>query len=240
MHALLNIIPIYLVLLIFTGSRDPVGYLLLTGIITMPFRTTYTLYVVPSHSMGWTSGLFISASNVSFILLLIYILINKKEFPHVKSKLDMAILCLIGAYSFSLINSTWTKMTFLQIIMFTKVAILYFYVPARAINNMKRLNQVLGFLSISVLFQSILTTMQFWTHNSYDYFSTGSGVNSFMTLGESSSLLRAYGTLGKPNSLAAYLVPIILLMIALSFLEKRTKIWNLAIVVGIFALIFTF
>ena len=53
MDALKLIIPIYLALLIFYGLKDIKKFLLLTGIVTMPLRTSYTLIGGEPH-VGWS------------------------------------------------------------------------------------------------------------------------------------------------------------------------------------------
>ena len=72
MEALKLVVPIYLLIFILGGFRNIKMFLLLTGIVTMPFRTTYTILDVGPY-IGWTNGINISLSDVSFICLFAYL-----------------------------------------------------------------------------------------------------------------------------------------------------------------------
>jgi O-antigen ligase len=240
MKALQIILPIYLVLFLVYGRKNIKGFLLLTGIMTLPFRTTYSVLTV-DQQVAWTSGITITLSDISFILLFIYLLIHKRTAFRVSPSIALPALCLIVASFWSLINTTWPRMTLFQIIFMTQIFFLYYFVLLNAIESEKELRTVVFFLVASLCLQAVFSSAQFITGNRLDFFSTGQGAAEFLRLTDEGEVPRAYGTIGAPNSFGAYIVPLLLLTLAL---KLGTKLHNRATliigVLGSFALLFCF
>ena len=78
MKALYIIIPAYLILFLFYGRKNLKGFLLLTGLMTLPFRTTYSVVTV-GDVIGWTDGIIVTLSDISFFLLFVYLLFRGKK-----------------------------------------------------------------------------------------------------------------------------------------------------------------
>ena len=86
MPALKIILPIYVVIFVLGGFRNIRLFLLLTGIVTMPFRTTYTILDIGPY-IGWTNGIIVSLSDVSFMCLFIYLLMTGRKLGGFSRKL---------------------------------------------------------------------------------------------------------------------------------------------------------
>jgi O-antigen ligase len=235
MEALKIIIPIYFIIFVLGGFRNIKMYLLLTGIVTMPFRTTYTIVDVGPY-VGWTNGINIALSDVSFILLFIYLFITKTKFEGFSRRLTFAAMLFIGSVLLSLINSTWLRLSFFEAILIAQVFFLYYIVLTAAIQTEKELRMVMVMLMISLIVQGTFGTVQYLTGKELDIFSTGKP-----PVEESGEdfLSRALGTIGKPNALAMYVVPLILLVTALLMKSRGLyrRLGTLAISAGGLALI---
>ena len=104
MDALKIIIPIYFILFVFYGLKDIKRFLLLTGLVTMPLRTSYTLFWGAPH-VGWSSGIMISISDVSFMLLFLYLVLVKKDVKfYTPSRIIIPTFLFILACVISVLN----------------------------------------------------------------------------------------------------------------------------------------
>ncbi|MCD4811297.1 O-antigen ligase family protein [bacterium] len=240
MDALKVIIPIYLILFIFYGLKNIKGYLLLTGIVSLPFKTTYTLIGGSPH-VGWEQGIVLSISDVSFILLFIYLLFAKKSAFNMHSKIILPLILFIVACSISVLNSVAGMRTLYQVVAFSRMSFLYYFVLTNSVENENDLNDVVMFLSIALLLQGILAVLQYVTGKPYDPFSTGSGIAQFGSIMEGMDAKRVVGTIGKPNGFAQYLVPLLLLNLSLLIgIKQLQKLRLMAILFGGAGLSFSF
>ena len=242
MNALKLLLPAYFVIFIFFLLRKDVkGFLLFTGIVALPFRTTYSLREGAGGAyQGWVNGVYLTLSDVSFILLFMYLLFTSwgKKSP---SRLILPITFLIGASALSGVNSQWRSMTLFQIVMLAQVVFLYYFVFVRSIKTEKDIYSVVWFLTLSVLFQGILANMQFFTGHAFDYTSTGMAKLELETVSSDMGLFRVIGTVGRPNAFAAYLVPLLILNLSLLMgTDRDRKLRWLSVIVGSMAVIFTF
>jgi hypothetical protein len=239
MNALKIILPIYFVLFLLGGFRNIKMFLLLTGIVTMPFRTTYTIMDVGPYT-GWTNGINISLSDVSFICLFFYLLLKGRSFSGYSKKIIAAMALVVGSVVLSLVNSTWMRLSLFEAILLVQVFFLYYIVLTSAIDSEKELRFVIMALIISLFVQGSFGVLQYLTGRELDVFVTGTPVTDVT---EEGAVYRALGTIGKPNGLAMYLVPLILLVTALLIKEGEKpyrKLGALAAAVGGVALLFSF
>lgn len=217
MNALKVILPIYFVLFVLGGFRNIKMFLLLTGIVTMPFRTTYTLIDVGAYT-GWTNGIVLSLSDVSFIGLFLYLLLTGRKFQGISRSLVVPVMFMIGSVILSLLNSTWIRLSLFEAVLLAQTFFLYYIVFTSAIETEKELRFVIMALMISLLLQGSLGILQCLTGRELDAFQTGTPTTEFI---EGAPVTRALGTIGKPNGLAMYVVPIILLVSAVLMKTKE-------------------
>ncbi len=241
MRAIINIIPIYLIIFLLYGRKDIKGFLLITGIFSLPLRIDFAL-VGGLGSAGWTNGIIIRLSDISFIFLVIYLIFTKEQGSKVPFRKILPVLLFIGACILSSINSTARKSTFYQIVMVSQITFLYYISLIKSIKSEKDIKDLIIFLTISLLFQSIYAIMQFISGQELDFFSTGSSSIRFYTVGGVSEARRVFGTVvGKPNAFAAYISPLLLLNISILFgTRQNRKIVILATVFGCLALAISF
>jgi O-antigen ligase len=235
-EALKFILPIYAVLFLFWGAKNFKYFLLFTGIMTMPFRTTYTVIDVGPY-IGWTNGVNIALSDVSFIVLFLYLLVTRKRFARPVHTIAQPVLIFVGACLLSLFNSSWIRISLYEVLLVVQSAFLYYFVLVYAIENEKDLRAVVLFLVLSLLFQSGFAITQYASGLDFDVFATGSVE---VAEGGEEFVARAVGTLGRPNGLAVYIVPLLFLTLAIRFLSgyyKRLSV--IAIASGSIALLLT-
>ena len=241
MAALKFVIPIYIVLFIFYGIKNIKKFLLLTGIVTLPFRTDYTLFGSGQHA-GWTGGIILTLSDISFILLFVYLIIARKDMQKAQGKLTVPMIFFILSCILSIINSTAGMLTVFQVFMVAKLFFLCYFVLVNVIETREDLYSVVLFLTISLLFQGSLACLQFVTGYEFDMFSTGTSGGLLAPVAYWGTLRRVFGTLCKnPNPFAAYITPLLLLNTALLLgLKQHRNIRFLGSIVGSLALLFSF
>ena len=239
MHALLLIVPIYVVLFFVFGMGRTKEFLLFTGIVTMPLKTTYTLMGIGAY-IGWTGEIMISLSNISFLLLLPGTLFKAGAIKRSKA-LIVPLALFAAACLLSTMNSTWVKMSIFQVIMVVQCAVLYGLVLFNAIESKEQLCFVLLSLCISLLVQGLFGVAQFFTGKEFDFFSTGLSMGDFETLAADPTLRRVVGTVGRPNGFAEYLSPLLMIAVSLFLWGKKSKaLIGIACSFGILALLFSF
>ncbi len=240
MKVLYIILPVYLFLFLVYGRKDVKGFLLLTGLMTLPFRTTYSVMDV-GDAIAWTGGIMISLSDISFFLLFIYLVFRKRTSFRLSPSIALPVFLFILASCYSLINSTWPRMTLFQIIFMLQLFFLYYFVLTNSIESEKDVKMVTSFMIASVCFQGLLSAAQFATGYRLDFFSTGTGAGEFFTIAEEAETVRVYGTLGAPNAFAAYIVPLLLLTIAVRLgTSTNRRATGAAMIFGSLALLFSF
>ena len=243
MQALIFIIPLYVALYLLYGAKNPKRFLLLTGILTLPFRTDFLISGAADDHEGWSNGVVIALSDISFILLFGYLIVNMRGFRRASSTIVVPAIFFILACILSLINSTAGPLTFLQVVMLCKLLLLYYIVPVNTIENEEDMKYVVMFLTISLLFQGALGCVQFATGYELDIFSTGKKVGGLLgRVPDWGTLRRVFGTqLDRPNSYASFLVPLLLFNTAFLLGVKRdARLRLVASVFGFLGLLFSF
>jgi O-antigen ligase len=242
MKALIFVIPIYAALFFLYGIRNPKRFLLLTGIISLPLRTDFMFSGVSDHE-GWSNGVVVALSDVSFILLFGYLIMTMRGFRRASSTIIVPSIFFIMACVLSTINSVAGILTLYQVVMFSKILLLYYIVAVNAIETEEDLKYVVMFLTISLMFQGALGCAQFATGYELDVFSTGQKVGGlFSRVKDWGTLRRVFGTqLGRPNSYASFLVPLLLFNSAILLgVKQNTKLRWTACVLGFLGLLFSF
>ncbi len=237
MNALLATLPICLVLFFLTPKRSLKRFLILSGIVTIPFETTYSFVTLGARS-GWVNGIQISLSEVLFIIVFGYLLVKRQVF-YSSRKMMVPLALFICACTLSLINSRSGTLTLWQVIMMGQLGFLYYYVFSNAIETEEDVELVLRSFRLALILQGGIACAQVFSGQSLDYFSTGYARETLMRVGEEWS--RAQGTTPEPNSFAAYLVPLIVMNISIKGRtrgEKRLR--QLASCLGVLALLFSF
>lgn len=241
MHALIIIAPIYLILYLFIGLKDLKKFLLLTAIISLPLRTTFSL-IFSSH-YGWSSGIQLSLSDMSLIGLFIYSLLNRANKFHIDLYLLAPMGLFVAACCLSAINSTARGFTFYQVITFAQICFLYFFVFRSSLRSENDINSVLLYLTISVFFQALIGLIQYATGMELDVFSTGHAFDDhkLIAYGEEAEVLRIFGTVGRPNSFASYMASITILNLSLLLIGGFRKWYRIAaIALGSLCVLLTF
>lgn len=238
MEALKVIIPVYFVLFMLYGVRNPKRFLLLTGVCVVPLKITYTFQGGVTQHVGWTSGIFLYLSDVSFVLLSLNLIFFDNHHAQVSSKILRPFILLILAIALSKLNSTAGMLTFYQLVMFMQLFFFYYLVMSKNIVTEDELFLVVLFLTISLLFQSIIANLQFYTGKAFDIFTTG---KAFSDLKDLEQGRRVYGTMGSPNGFASYIVPLALLNFSMLIGKRGYVAVRFASgVLGSLAIFFTF
>jgi putative inorganic carbon (hco3(-)) transporter len=239
MKALLFVIPVCIVLFVCYRRKDAKGYLLLIGIVTLPFGTDYS--IMPGVlDKGWGSGIMVTLSNIAFLLLFVHLILQGKPF-RVPFNTVFPIICFIGSCLLSMLNSTWLRMTLFQIVLITQAAFLYYLVVFNAIESEDDFRLVVYFLMISLLFQGIVANIQYFLGYSCDFFRTGSSVPIDVLSYGKMNVRRAGGTLLRPNEFAALVVPLLLLSFAIMCGTRiRSRLTLPTVILGASGLLFSF
>lgn len=138
-----------------------------------------------------------------------------------------------------MINSTWLRLSFFQAILLVQVFFLYYVVLTAAIETEKELRTVMAMLMVSLIVQGFFGTAQYLTGRELDIFKTGTPMTEES---EEGVITRALGTIGKPNGLAMYVTPLILLVTAIIMRARGAyrRLGIVAVALGGAALLFSF
>ncbi|MEI8139851.1 MAG: O-antigen ligase family protein [bacterium] len=238
---LLFIISLYFFAFAWGRIRDAKHFLLFTGIVSVPFEFTYSFYTWQPHN-GWTSGIEISLSEISFLLLALITFFKGNRSVHVSRRIVWAVVLFVVASGLSGINSEVRKLTACQMLLVAKLFGLYYFGFVYCLESRKDIQAVLKYLCVSMVLQGAFCLMLYLTGLNFNrVLNTGPSVRSLVTVGDEGGIVRAFGSFPQPNSLAAYLVPLILLQgaIYLGGIE-RSRFRLLGIVGGLFGLIASF
>lgn len=239
MNVLLIVLPLYFLLFLVIGTKSLKHFLIFTAIVSIPLEMTYSL-IYEGPRDDWVAGIQLSLSDLSFMMLFVYLLCNHRIFTASKRMLA-PILFFISACALSVINSNTMRFTLYQVIMVSALSFFYYYVFSNAIESEQDVNLVLRAFMVSLIFQGVIATAQFLTGNPLDLFTTGNLHRALIITSTDSSLVRAQGTAPYPNGFAAYLVPIILLNISLATGIAADRALRLvSIFLGLLALLFSF
>lgn len=234
MQALKIIIPIYIVLFLLYGRKDLKRFLLLTGIVSIPFPTQFSIVHFPHQ--GWIDGIVINLSDVSFILLFLYLIFKGGCRWTAPAAIVLPTLSFAGAIALSTINSTMQAATLLLVIMIVKSFVLYYFVLLNVMESEEDVRSIITYLSISLGIQAVLGCAGTLFGIDTDFLR--SDLYRPEKLAMASGLFRATGTLGYPNALAGYIVPLILLNITLFLRIQVKRSWRvLLIVISMVALV---
>lgn len=236
MRILAPLVLLYLSLFLLWGFRDLKKFLLFTGVFAIPFPIDYGL--LQGAHIGWVSGVFLRLSDISFLLLPLVWLAAGQGRLHLAPRVTLPALAFMLACLLTIINSTAAGYSFYQVFQLATIFVCYFFIATNSLTSREDLRQVVRFLMVSLLFQSVLSIFQVQTAIDLNL-RTGQEV-SFMTVGE--GMVRGYGTIGRPNAFGGFVVPLILLaeVMIMSGLERRRGLCWVAMVLGVAALVFSF
>lgn len=238
MEALIIIIPVYIVLFVLYGVRKPKRFLLLTGLLAVPLKITYTFHGGGSAHIGWTSGIFLYLSDVSFIFLFFNLIFFDSYYAQISSNISRPFILLLVSIALSNLNSTAGMLTFYQLFMFVQLGFFYYLVMSKNTVTESELLSVVLFLAISMLFQGIIANLQFYTGKSINIFTTG---KAFSDLKDLEQGRRVYGTMGSPNGFASYMVPLALLNFSMLIGKRSFSTLRIAAgLLGCLAIFFSF
>jgi len=226
MEPLKYIIPIYVVLLIIVGKKSLKNFLLLTGIVTIPIPTTYNVIFAPHQ--GWVDGVVISLSDVSFIVLFLYLVLKGQFRWQMPRSISTPTLWFIIVIGLSMINSTMHMMTLYQMIMIGKCFLLYYFVLLNSLDNDDDLKRVVYYLSLAMGIQAVIGCAGTLFSIDTNFLRTGLYRPDLLSM--PSGLTRATGTLGLPNSFAGYLVPLLLLNIVLFLIIPTARLFRVVVI----------
>jgi putative inorganic carbon (hco3(-)) transporter len=239
MNALIAVFPLYFLLFMIIGRKSFKHFLIFTAIASLPLEITYSI-ISELPRDGWATGVQLSLSELSCIILLIYLLKNQHNFKASK-KIMLPILLFLLVCAVSVINSTTMRFTFYQVIMIGKLFFLYCYVLSNAIESEQDVNIVLNAFTVSLIFQGSIAILQCITGYSFDIFTTGNREHILMSVLNDNGLVRVQGTVPHPNGFSLYIVPLILLNISLAVGIKTGRALRLvSISCGLFSLLFSF
>jgi O-antigen ligase len=140
-------------------------------------------------------------------------------------------------------NTTTQPKTMLQIILLLQIIVFYFVVISANITSLSDLEAVTQAMRLSLLFQGTIGCLQFGLGRNFLLFSSGPGAGETITVdGQGDeAILRAFGTVGKPNAFGDTVGQLLLINLALLTVSKRRMFPDLlSILVGVGALVFSF
>ncbi|MSU20527.1 MAG: O-antigen ligase domain-containing protein [Pedosphaera sp.] len=216
MRALLQLAPLLIILFCVSARGNIRNFIVQGAIVTLPFRITYG--VATSNHAGWVDGVVISLSDILFVLFACHTGLKGTLRPVFLSKDGVArgLIFLAAAGMISVINTTSKPFTLCQVILVMQVLFINYLCMVRCINNRDDLYSALQGVSFSLMLQGVIGCTQFALQGNFLWFSTGSNSGQNIGIGdEDSSLIRVFGTVGKPNGFAMLLSPMLLMNIAL-------------------------
>jgi O-antigen ligase len=239
MKALIELVPLLLVLFAIAKSNFK-HFLLIAAIVTIPFRCD--LGFGSGHHVGWISGVDVSISDLFMVLLAAMALTGETNGPKSLDKIPKAFCVFIACCLLSVVNSVAKPESGEQILLLLQVLFLCYLGFKAAINDPADMQAVLTGVSLSLALQGAIACAQFGLQKDFLLFSTGGNQGETDVVeGEASAVIRAFGTLGKPNSLAMLVAPMLLLNVALLQLKDLPgrKLRLLSLFLGFLALIFS-
>jgi O-antigen ligase len=238
---LLFILLLYGSFYLWSPIRTIKHFLLFSGIVSVPFEIDYSFVYWQAHN-GWTSGIAVSLSEISFGLLFLHVLVNRQA-PYSSSRpVVWSMVLFLLACALSVQNSIVGKLTLYQVLSVAKWFVLYYYAFVNCLETREDLRAVISYLAIAMLLQGVFCLLQYGAGLSfYALLSTGHHEVRNMTVGDDGDYGRAAGSFPQPNGLAEYLVPLILLQTSLLFgTGERNWLRRLAILAGLFGLLASF
>lgn len=241
----MNILGLLIILLIYSSFFywSPIKtlkhFLLFTGIISIPFEFTYSLVYWGPHN-GWASGIAISLSEVSFFALSIHVLLYKRP-PYTYSRgVIWSMVVFLFACVLSVQNSVASKLTLYQVLSVMQWFVLYYIVFANCMEHERDLRAVMSYLALAMILQGIFCFLQLSVGlDAKQLFATGHHGTRMLTA--SGGYMRTAGTFPQPNALAEYLVPLIVLQMAVAFgANEKSKLRRFALTAALFGLLSSF
>jgi O-antigen ligase len=234
MQALALFLVIAAIVFPFYGARGFKQWCLAMGMLGLPLPIYGTLFHSPHQ--GWADGIKITASNLPLLLLLVHVIMRQGYQRIGRLVVFQAGMLFVVAIALSALNSTMLRATGLQMIMVAKVFLLYFCVPALAIQSREDLECAVKWLGIVIVIEAIYGCAQ--TLAGYQTYVFNSDGFRPEILIHPNGMARATGTLGYPNAYGGFLVPLFLLQICMYlFGGQRGKIRLLSFVAVFIAII---
>ena len=179
----------------------------------MPFRTTYTIVDVGPY-IGWTNGINIALSDVSFILLFLYLVITGKRFEGFSRKTHRRRHGAARRLGTPVAGQfDMDPRLLLRGHMVVQVFFLYYVVLTAAIETQKELRMVIVMLMLSLIVQGAFGDRPVPHGQGARRIQDGDPRRPRRSA--EGLVTRALGTVGKPNGLAMYVMPLILLVTAI-------------------------
>ena len=228
--------PFYLLLFLIYGIKDFRKWCLITGIIALPLPISFTIGHVPHK--GWADGITITLSDLSFLCGILYTMYSHRKRP-IPSSILNATLAFLFACALSVINSDSVRLTSFQVIMLIKSFILYYVGSFWLLDTNEKRQTLVGAIIVSLVIQSTYAIAQhYFGFQTYILHSDGFRPPTLLA---QSGAIRSSGTLGHPNQLAKYLLPLIFLPYVTASRHRtlRTSMF-LATSLSILAFLFTY
>ena len=242
MEKLLVVMLIFMIVFLVYGYRNVKGFLWIAGLVSITLPIDYTLIETSWDAKGWCQGIMIRLSDVFMLLLAFYLLVERAvsggRQSGVSPRILGAVLLFLGACLLSTANSQARMMSLFQVLMVAKLFLLYYVVLVDSIGSKREIYLVVAILTASMFIQSFIGITQALTGVDVNFLRTGKAVAEIYHF--SDGLIRATGTVGQPNSLSAYILPLMLLNITLLYLGRAGAIRLLLTITALFALVMTF
>ncbi|MBT0652933.1 O-antigen ligase family protein [Geomobilimonas luticola] len=241
MKALFPIIVIYSILFMAIGLKDIKRFLVLTGVLSLPLQIDYTIMNTLWADRGWSQGILLRLSDVSFIMLAVVIVWENMRKNNslllLPTRIFWPFVGFVMACLFSFVNSKSIIVSGYQVAMITKIFFLYCVVMYNYVIGEKEMRFAINCMVACMLIQSVIAIAQTYFLFNVGFLRTGPTVEEIIQL--DSGMIRASGTTTHPNSLASFIVPILISYIAIYLGDKKSMYGTLIISLSLFALILT-
>ena len=220
MHALAQLVPLLIVIFCFPARGNPRWFFLLSAIITLPFRIDWGLGYT-GHS-GWIDGYIISIADVFFACFGIQTWLNGGMRSLGRNSIIRSLVLFAAAGGLSMLNSASKPWTLMQVVLVIQVLLINYACMARCLKDRGDLDTALLGFSLCLILQGLIACAQFGLQRNFLLFSSGYYGGEMIWVGDDdgSSLIRVFGTVGKPNGFAMLLAPLLLMNTALLSMKE--------------------
>jgi O-antigen ligase len=216
MRALLESLLFLIPAALFLGRGQALRTLIIFSVISMPFKTDYSLY---DGGLGnWTSDLVLNLSDI-WLGLLGVVAFSKSGSEAFRGMFSSpgirGYLAYLIANALSLVESTARPVTFLQVLMLVQMLMFNYVAIYAATRTEEGARAFLTGVQAMIAIQGTIGILQFAQHSNFLLCSTGAGGAQEAFVGEDGvGLIRVVGTIGKPNGFGMVMSWMILLNLA--------------------------
>jgi O-antigen ligase len=214
---------------------------LFLAIFTIPISIDYTLFEPSKEAFsGWAAGALVTLSDLIFLSVLVAWRLETLHLPRPRARVIFwrPIAFFMAACLISIPGSIWSVFGYIAVFQLGKLVLIYYGISRIVLQDRRYIPTACYALIAALCFQASLATVQFFTQDYYSFLRTGSQA----ALTRFGDLIRSHGTVGVPNALAAFIIPVLLLVVVKLLLDDQANrpAYFFILCIGSAALLFTF